>query len=118
MNTVLADCLTLLDTKVLIPYTPAMKIMLESNFVIPGLEDQGSLEVPESSVTLRQFLETLSRLSPDPLHYVTPGADRLDPDDWEVDINDVPYQDFEEGLEKSLHEGDTVTIRVLAQGGG
>jgi hypothetical protein len=49
---------------------------------------------------------------------VVPGADRLDPDDWEVEINDVPYQDFEEGLEKSLNDEDKVTIRVLAQGGG
>jgi hypothetical protein len=30
----------------------------------------------------------------DPLEYVKPGADRLDPDDREVDINDMPYQDF------------------------
>ena len=95
-----------------------MKIMLKSNFVIPGLEDQESVEIPGSSVTIRQLLETLSKLSPDPLQYVAPGANRLDPDDWEVDINEIPYQDFEEGLEKSLQDGDTVTIRVLAQGGG
>ena len=95
-----------------------MKIMIKSNFVIPGLEDEESLELNVSTLTLREFLENLSRLSPDPLNYVAPGADRLDPDDWEVEINDVPYQDFEEGLEKSLNDGDTVTIRVLAQGGG
>jgi hypothetical protein len=95
-----------------------MKIMIKSNFVIPGLEDEGSLELNVSKLTLREFLENLSKLSPDPLDYVAPGADRLDPDDWEVEINDVPYQDFEEGLGKSLNDGDTVTIRVLAQGGG
>lgn len=95
-----------------------MKIMIKSNFVIPGLEDEESLEIPGFSITVREFLETLSKLSPDPLQYVAPGADRLDPDDWEVDVNDVPYQDFEEGLEKPLHDGDIVTIRVMAQGGG
>ena len=95
-----------------------MKIMIKSNFVIPGLEDEESLELNVSTLTLREFLENLSRLSPDPLNYVAPGADRLDPDDWEVEINDVPYQDFEEGLGKSLNDEDTVTIRVLAQGGG
>ena len=95
-----------------------MKIMLKSNFMVPGLEDEESLELNVSELTLREFLENLSKLSPDPLEYVAPGADRLDPDDWEVEINDVPYQDFEEGLGKFLHDGDTVTIRVLAQGGG
>ena len=95
-----------------------MKIMIKSNFLVPGLEDEGSLELNVSKLTLREFLENLSKLSPDPLDYVAPGADRLDPDDWEVEINDVPYQDFEEGLEKSLHDGDTVILRVLAQGGG
>jgi len=92
--------------------------MIKSNFVIPGLEDEESLELNVSTLTLREFLENLSRLSPDPLDYVAPGVDRLDPDDWEVEINDVPYQDFEEGLGKSLNDEDTVTIRVLAQGGG
>ena len=92
--------------------------MIKSNFVIPGIEDEESFELPGSRVTVREFLEILSKLSPDPLYYVAPGADRLDPDDWEVEINDVPYQDFEEGLGKSLNDGDTVTIRVLAQGGG
>ena len=95
-----------------------MKIMLKSNFVIPGLEDEEGLELNGSEVTLRRFLEYLSKLSPDPLEYVEPGADRLDPDDWEVEINDIAYQDFEEGLEKCLNDGDTVTIRILAQGGG
>jgi hypothetical protein len=95
-----------------------MKIMIKSNFVVPGLEDEESLELNVSRLTLREFLENLSKLSSDPLEYVMPGADRLDPDDWEVEINDVPYLDFEEGLEKSLKDGDAVTIRVLAQGGG
>lgn len=95
-----------------------MKIMLKSNFVIPGLEDEEGLELNGSEVTLRRFLEYLSKLSPDLLEYVEPGADRLDPDDWEVEINDIAYQDFEEGLEKCLNDGDTVTIRILAQGGG
>ena len=92
--------------------------MIKSNFVVPGLEDEESLELNVSTLTLREFLENLSKLSPDPLDYVAPGADRLDPDDWEVEINDVPYQDFKEGIEKYLNDGDTVTIRVLAQGGG
>jgi hypothetical protein len=42
----------------------------------------------------------------------------LDPDDWEVDINGVPYQHHANGLKTLLKDGDTVTIRVMAFGGG
>jgi hypothetical protein len=95
-----------------------MKITIKSNFVVPGLEDEESLDLRDAQITLKDFFEELSSRSPDPLEYIEPGADRLDPDDWEVEINDIPYQDFDEGLEKMLKDGDTVTIRVLAQGGG
>ena len=95
-----------------------MKIYIKSNFVVPGLEDQEWIEMDRPEMTLREFLEALAERSPDPLVYVEPGADRLDPDDWEVDINDVPYQDFFEGLEYPLRDQDFLTIRILAQGGG
>ena len=95
-----------------------MKILTKSNFVIPGLEEEESLELSGSEITLMGFFKELSKRSPDPLEYVEQGADRLDPDDWEVDINDVPYQDYEEGLGKILKDGDRVTIRIMAQGGG
>ncbi len=95
-----------------------MKILIKSNFVIPGLGQKDGIDMEPLEMTLREFLEELAKLSPDPLVYVEPGADRLDPDDWEVDINDVPYQDFHEGLEKMIKDGDVITIRVLAQGGG
>ena len=95
-----------------------MKIFIKSNFVVPGLEQKEWVEIEHSEMTLRGFLEELAKLSPDPLVYVEPGADRLDPDDWEVDINDVPYQEFDEGLEKAVKDGDVLTIKVLAQGGG
>ena len=95
-----------------------MKIYIKSNFVVPGVEDKEWIEMDRPEITLREFLEALAELSPDPLVYVEPGADRLDPDDWEVDINDVPYQDFIEGLEYPLRDQDVLTIRILAQGGG
>ena len=95
-----------------------MKILTQSNFVIPGLEGEESLELSGLEITLGDFFKELSKRSPDPLEYVEPGADRLDPDDWEADINDIPYQDYEEGLEKTLKDGDRVTIRIMAQGGG
>ena len=95
-----------------------MKIQLKSNFVVPGLENKDSVESNRSKMTLREFLEELSTLSPDPLKYVEPGTDRLNPDDWEADINGIPYQKHARGLETLIRDGDAVTLRILAQGGG
>jgi hypothetical protein len=95
-----------------------MKIFLKSNFVIPGLEQQEWFEIDRPEMNLREFLEDLGQLSPDPLVYVEPGADRLDPDDWQVEINECTYLDFPEGLEKIIKDGDVITITLLAQGGG
>ena len=70
-------------------------------------------------MTLSQLLEELQRLAaPSPIEYVKPGARALDPDDWEVDINGLPYQKSERELETPLNDGDTVSIRIMALGGG
>ena len=96
-----------------------MKINIKSNFVVPGLEDREYVEVDQGEMTLRQLLEELQRLSaPMPIEYVRPGARALDPDDWEVDINGLPYQKCEQELQTPLKEGDTVSIRIMALGGG
>ncbi|MGD9032966.1 MAG: hypothetical protein PVH02_09905 [Desulfobacteraceae bacterium] len=95
-----------------------MKIFIESNFVVPGLEDKDALEIDQPEITLREFLERLSNLSPDRIEYVKPRAQALDPFDWEVEINGLPYQDYEGGLEHLLKDGDSVTIRIVALGGG
>ena len=95
-----------------------MKIFIQSNFVVPGLEDKEGLEINQSEITLREFLEKLSSMSPDRVEYVEPGAQALDPSDWEVGINGLPYQDYEAGLEHPIKDGDSVTIRIVALGGG
>ncbi len=95
-----------------------MRIHIKSNFFVPGLKDKDSFDLDHSTLTLRQFLEELSRISPAPIEYVRPGAKALDPDDWEVDINDIPYQKCRAGLETILRDGDTVTIKIQAFGGG
>ena len=51
------------------------------------------------------------------VEYVRPGAGVV-PDEWEVEVNGVPYQSCGAGLETFLKDGDTVTIRILALGGG
>jgi hypothetical protein len=96
-----------------------MKINIKSNFVVPGVEDRDLLELDRAQLTLRELLEELQRLAaPMPIEYVRPGARVLDPDDWEVDINDTPYQKCDQALETSLGDGDTVNIRIMALGGG
>ena len=67
---------------------------------------------------MREFLEELSRRAPIRIEYVRSGARSLDPDEWEVEVNGIPYQSCAEGLETVLRDGDTVTIRILALGGG
>ena len=96
-----------------------MKIHVKSNFVVPGLEDREDVELDRTEVTLRQLLEELQRLAaPSPIEYVRPGARALDPDDWEVEINGLPYQKCDRELETPLKEGDTVIIKIMALGGG
>lgn len=96
-----------------------MKINIKSNFVVPGVEDRDHIELVRAQMTLRELLEELQSLaSPMPIEYVRPGARVLDPDDWEVDINDIPYQKCDYELETPLRDGDTVCIRIMALGGG
>ena len=96
-----------------------MRINIKSNFVAPGLEGRDYVEVDRADMTLRQLLEELQRIAlPTTIEYVRPGAPHLDPDDWDVEINDLPYQKFDRELETPLKDGDMVTIRIMALGGG
>jgi hypothetical protein len=95
-----------------------MKIHIKSNFIVPGLDNKESVDFDGSNMTLRLFLEELSRKAPTPIQYVRSGANALNPDDWEVEINGIPYRDCCDGLDAQLRDGDTVTIKILALGGG
>ena len=95
-----------------------MKIYIQSNFSVPGLGREESVECDDPRMTLRQFLDRLSKMAPTPIQYVRPDAKSLDPDDWQVEINRVPCRDCRDGLETQLMDGDTVTIKILALGGG
>lgn len=94
-----------------------MNIHIKSNFVVPGLENRDSVDIDRSTMTLRQFLEKLSTMSPTPIEYVRAGAKTLNPDDWEIDINGIPSNE-KEGLETLLKDGDTVTLKIVVFGGG
>jgi len=95
-----------------------MKIYVKSNFMVPGLKDEESIELDCSGITLRGFLDELSARAPNPIEYVRPGAKTLDPAEWEVEINGLPYQHLSNCLDASLKDGDTVTIRIMVLGGG
>ena len=95
-----------------------MKIYIKSNFFVPGLEHADSVEIDRPKITLQDFLEELTRRAPTPIEYVRQGAETLDPDDWEVAINDIPYEQCPDGLRTVLKDGDTVTITIVAFGGG
>lgn len=95
-----------------------MKIRIKSNFFVPGFEETDTIELDRQDVSLREFLHFLTAAAPKPIEYVKPGADILDPDDWEIDVNGVPYQNREGRLDTPLTDGDEVTIRIMAMGGG
>lgn len=95
-----------------------MRIYVNSNFVVPGLVRGEFLDLDQSRLTLREFLQELSERAPTRVEYVRPGANALDPDEWEVDVNGISYQRCSNGLETILKDQDTVTIRILALGGG
>jgi molybdopterin converting factor small subunit len=95
-----------------------MKIHVKSNFVVPGLDSGEFVDLDQSQLTIREFLEELSERSPTRVEYVRSGAQTINPDEWEIRINDTPYQQWSAGLETSLKNGDTVTIIIIPLGGG
>jgi molybdopterin converting factor small subunit len=95
-----------------------MKIYIQSNFVVPGLANGEFVDLDRSQLTMREFLEELSMRAPKKIEYVRPGAQTINPDEWEIRINDIPSQQWSAGLETSIKDGDTVTIIIIPLGGG
>ena len=95
-----------------------MKIYVKSNFVVPGLNDGESVDLDQSQLTIREFLDELSERSPTRVEYMRSGVQAINPNEWEIRINDTPYQRWSAGLETPLKDGDTVTIIIIPLGGG
>jgi hypothetical protein len=95
-----------------------MKINIKSNFVLAGLENADSLDLPESAISLRDFFETLSRVTASRFEFIDEDSLQINQEDWAVEVNGLPYQVFNQGLEYPLKDGDTVDIRILPMGGG
>jgi molybdopterin converting factor small subunit len=95
-----------------------MKIYVRSNFVVPGLGNGEFVDLDRSQLTIGEFLEELSKKALTRVEFVRPGAKTINPDEWEIRINDIPHQQWSAGLETSLKDGDTVTIIIIPLGGG
>jgi len=95
-----------------------MRIYVKSNFVVPGLDNGEFVNLDQSQLTLREFLEGLSERAPTRVEYVRPGAQIINPDEWEIRINDTPFPQWSGGLDTPLKDGDTVTIIIIPLGGG
>jgi len=95
-----------------------MRIYVKSNFVVPGLVNGEFADSDQPQLTIREFLEELSRRAPMRIEFVRPGAQTINPDEWKISINDIPSQQWSAGLETSLKDGDTVTIIIIPLGGG
>jgi len=95
-----------------------MKIHVKSNFIVPGLDHGEFVNLDQSQLTIREFLEEISERLPTRVEFVKPGAKTINPDEWEIRINDIPYLQWSAGLETPLKDGDTVTIIIIPLGGG
>jgi len=93
-----------------------MKIFIQSNFVVPGLDGKEVLELEATEIKLRDFLEELSSRAPMRIEYIRNGI--IDPDEWEIEVNGIPYSKCKEGLDTLLKDNDQVTIKIMALGGG
>ena len=95
-----------------------MKIYVKSNFIIPGLDHGEFVNLNQSQLTIQEFLEEISERLPTRVEFIQPGTQTINPDEWEIRINDIPSPQWSAGLETPLKEGDTVTITIIPLGGG
>jgi molybdopterin converting factor small subunit len=95
-----------------------MKIYVKSNFVVPGLDSGEFVDLDQKQLTIGEFLKELAERAPTRVEYVCPGTQTINPDEWEIRINDIPYPQWEGGLKTPLRDGDTVTIIIVPLGGG
>lgn len=95
-----------------------MKIRVDSNFVIPGLEGENEVDLSDSTVTLRKVLEELSSRSSGRVRFIRPMTDAVDPMDFIIEINGLSNQGSRESLNVVLKEADIITIKLSPLGGG
>jgi hypothetical protein len=95
-----------------------MKIIINSNFVLPGLEGKNEIYLDNRKVTLRGVFEELESRSSGRVKFIRPMTDFVDPMDFLIEINGLPNSGSKEALEMGLNEGDLITIKLSPLGGG
>jgi len=95
-----------------------MKIRIDSNFVLPGMEGIDEIDLNLSHIKLRKILEELTLRSSGRVKFIRPMTDFVDPMDFLIEINGLPNSGSKEALEMGLNEGDLVTIKLSPLGGG
>jgi hypothetical protein len=95
-----------------------MKIGIDSNLILPGLQEKNEVYLDSPRVTLRMVLEELGARSSGRVKYIHPSTGAVDPMDFVIEINGLPNSGSKEDLEMGLSEGDMVTIKVSPLGGG
>jgi hypothetical protein len=95
-----------------------MKIKIDSNFVIPGLEGENEILLDRPAITLRELLEELSLRSSGRVRFIRPSTEAVHSMDFTIEVNGLPNQGSREDLDLVLKEGDVVVIKVLPLGGG
>jgi len=95
-----------------------MRIGIDSNLILPGLQEGNEISLDGPRVTLRMVLEELEARSSGRVKYINPSTGAVNPMDFVIEINGFPNPGSREDLEISLNEGDIVTIKVSPLGGG
>ena len=95
-----------------------MKIRIDSNFVLPGMEDVNEIDLRLPHINLRKVLEELTLRSSGRVKLIRPMTDFVDPMDFLIEVNGLPNSGSKEALEMGLSEGDLITIKLSPLGGG
>ena len=95
-----------------------MKIRIDSNFVLPGMEGVNEIDLNLPHIKLRRVLEELMLRSSGRVKLIRPMTESVDPMDFLIEVNGLPNPGSKEALEMGLNEGDLVTIKLSPLGGG
>jgi hypothetical protein len=92
-----------------------MKIQIHKTFEMAGIPSEIEIE----SGTLRSLLDGLVRPTYYAKEIIDSNTGNLSLDDlFQIELNGVPFYSLPDALDTALHEGDTITLRLIFFGGG
>jgi len=95
-----------------------MKISIDGNFAIPGLEGKNEIEISSAEVTLKTVLEELSSKSLRQMNFINRWTGEIDYLSYHITVNEESPSAMEASLDWALKDGDRVTIRLIGLSGG